>query len=69
MSQPAKVKENDNLSNLDLEQPENMAETKKVGFTRYAERLNGRLAMIGFVSLLAIAILTKHGTFSLINNL
>jgi hypothetical protein len=30
------------------------------GFTRSAERLNGRLAMVGFLSLLALATLSKH---------
>jgi hypothetical protein len=28
-------------------------ETPRIGFTEYAEKLNGRLAMIGFVSLIA----------------
>ena len=36
-------------------------EIERAGFTSYAEQLNGRLAMIGFVSLLAIEVLTRHG--------
>ncbi len=35
--------------------------TPKIGFTEYAEKLNGRLAMIGFVSLIAIEVFTGHG--------
>lgn len=68
MSQQTQVKEQTNLSNQDIEQQENTNEIGKVGFTKYAERLNGRLAMIGFVFLLAIAILTKHGIIGLIGN-
>ena len=37
------------------------------GFTDYAERLNGRLAMIGFVSLLAIQVSVKHGLVNWFN--
>ncbi|MEM9905043.1 MAG: hypothetical protein AAF921_08485 [Cyanobacteria bacterium P01_D01_bin.44] len=36
----------------------------KRGFTDYAERLNGRAAMIGFVALLAIEYLTGKGLLS-----
>lgn len=34
------------------------------GWTRYAEQLNGRFAMIGFVSLLAMEFFTKQDFFS-----
>ncbi|NBD15347.1 MAG: hypothetical protein GVY04_04160 [Cyanobacteria bacterium] len=33
----------------------------KFGFNQYAERLNGRAAMIGFVALLLIEFLTGKG--------
>lgn len=36
-------------------------DAKRFGFNEYAEKLNGRLAMIGFVSALAWEILTGQG--------
>ncbi|MEM9803717.1 MAG: chlorophyll a/b-binding protein [Cyanobacteria bacterium P01_D01_bin.56] len=33
----------------------------KMGFSRYAELLNGRLAMIGFVSALLVELMTGQG--------
>lgn len=33
----------------------------KLGFNNYAERLNGRAAMIGFIAVLAIEYLTSQG--------
>ncbi len=33
----------------------------KAGFTSYAERLNGRAAMVGFVAVLAIEYFTGKG--------
>ncbi len=34
------------------------------GFNRYAERLNGRAAMVGFVALLLVEVLTGKGLLS-----
>jgi hypothetical protein len=36
----------------------------KYGFTEYAERLNGRLAMLGFVIGIATELLTGQGILS-----
>jgi hypothetical protein len=44
-------------------------ESERTGFTVYAEKLNGRLAMIGFVSLLAIEVLTGHGLLWWLTNM
>ena len=37
---------------------------KKLGFTEFAETWNGRLAMIGFVSALAVEFATGNGILS-----
>ncbi len=39
-------------------------EEPKFGFSSYAERLNGRAAMIGFVATLAIEYVTGQGLLS-----
>tara|TARA_B100000212_G_C27131258_1_gene429253 strand:+ start:202 stop:357 length:156 start_codon:yes stop_codon:yes gene_type:complete len=36
----------------------------KYGFHSYNEKLNGRLAMIGFIAILFTEFLLKHGLFS-----
>ncbi|MBD2437424.1 chlorophyll a/b-binding protein [Nostoc sp. FACHB-110] len=41
----------------------------RTGFTAYAELLNGRLAMIGFISLIVLEVLTGHGIFGLLTGL
>ncbi|MDB9372668.1 chlorophyll a/b-binding protein [Nodularia sphaerocarpa] len=44
-------------------------QTPRAGFTQYAEKLNGRLAMIGFVSLIAVEVITGHGLIGWLTNL
>ncbi|MBK1987861.1 high light inducible protein [Sphaerospermopsis aphanizomenoides BCCUSP55] len=41
----------------------------RTGFTVYAELLNGRLAMIGFISLIALEVFTGHGVLGLLKSL
>ncbi|MEH2319828.1 high light inducible protein [Nostoc sp.] len=41
----------------------------RTGFTPFAELLNGRLAMIGFVSLIALEVLTGHGILGILTSL
>ncbi|MEH2289606.1 chlorophyll a/b-binding protein [Nostoc sp.] len=41
----------------------------RTGFTPYAEMLNGRLAMIGFVSLIALEVFTGHGIVGILTSL
>jgi len=40
---------------------DNNAPANKLGFTEFAETWNGRLAMIGFVSVIAVEYLTGKG--------
>jgi hypothetical protein len=56
-----RIEEGNRLNNFAVEPKMYVDETVQAGFTEYAEKLNGRLAMIGFVSLLALEILTGHG--------
>ncbi|QXE23241.1 CAB/ELIP/HLIP superfamily [Richelia sinica FACHB-800] len=41
----------------------------RTGFTTYAELLNGRLAMIGFLSLIILEAMTGHGVIGVLKNL
>ncbi|MEH2245375.1 high light inducible protein [Nostoc sp.] len=41
----------------------------RTGFTPFAELLNGRLAMIGFVSLIALEVLTGNGIVGILTSL
>jgi hypothetical protein len=44
-------------------------DTKTFGFNEYAEKLNGRLAMIGFVSALILEVVTGHGVIGWLTSL
>jgi len=39
-------------------------EEPKFGFNEYAERLNGRAAMIGFLLMVVIEVVTGHGVLA-----
>ncbi len=39
------------------------------GFNRQSELLNGRLAMIGFISLLVLEVVTGHGLIGFLSSL
>lgn len=56
-------------NNFAIEPKMYVEENKRTGFTEYAEKLNGRLAMIGFVSLLFLEAFTGHGIIGVISNL
>ncbi len=57
------------MNNFAIEPKVYIEDQARTGFTPYAERLNGRLAMIGFVSLLALEVSTKHGLISWLTHL
>jgi hypothetical protein len=44
-------------------------EASQAGFTPYAELLNGRMAMIGFISALILEVVTGHGVVGFLMNL
>ncbi|MBE9095199.1 chlorophyll a/b-binding protein [Tychonema sp. LEGE 07203] len=56
------------LNNFAIEPKMYVDATVNTGFTKYAEKINGRFAMIGFVSLLAIEVLTGQGFLTLLKN-
>lgn len=63
------MEEGNRLNSYAIEPKMYVDETQKFGFTEYAEQLNGRLAMIGFVSLIALEVLTGHGLIDWITSL
>ena len=63
------TEEGNRLNNFAVEPKVYVDETPRAGFTEFAEKLNGRLAMIGFVSALLLEIVTGHGVVGWITNL
>ncbi|MBH8573900.1 high light inducible protein [Nostocaceae cyanobacterium CENA369] len=63
------VNELGQLNNFAIEPKVYVDETSQTGFTEYAEKLNGRLAMIGFVSLIALEVLTGHSLIGWLTSL
>ena len=63
------VEDGGRLNNYALEPKVYVDDTQRVGFTEYAEKLNGRLAMIGFISLLALEVVTGHGLIGWLQSL
>ncbi len=57
------------LNNFAVEPKMYVDATVSTGFTKYAEKVNGRFAMIGFVSLLATEILTGESFISFIKDI
>jgi hypothetical protein len=55
------TEEQGRLNNYAIEPKMYVDQSQQFGFNKYAEKLNGRLAMIGFVSLLAFEAITGQG--------
>lgn len=69
MSRGAITDEQGKLNNFAIEPEVYVQEAVEVGFTPEAEILNGRLAMIGFVSLLILEVVTGHGVIGFLSSL
>ncbi|MBD2411647.1 high light inducible protein [Nostoc calcicola FACHB-389] len=63
------INERGQLNRFAIEPKVYVDETPRAGFTEYAEKLNGRLATIGFVSLIALEVLTGHGLIGWLTSL
>ncbi|CCI26149.1 chlorophyll a/b-binding protein [Microcystis aeruginosa] len=63
------TEEQGRLNNFAVEPKMYVDSSSSLGFTKKAEKLNGRLAMIGFVSLLVIELLTGKGIIAWITSL
>lgn len=63
------VEEGGRLNNFAVEPKMYVDDTPKTGFTQYAEKLNGRLAMIGFISLISLEAVTGQGIVSWLTSL
>lgn len=57
------------MNNFAIEPQMYVMEESQAGFTRYSENLNGRAAMIGFISLLALEALTGQGIIGFLTSL
>lgn len=57
------------LNNFAIEPKMYVDESLRVGFTEFSERFNGRMAMIGFVALLATEIISGHTLIQLLTGL
>jgi hypothetical protein len=63
------INERGQLNRFAIEPKVYVNETPQIGFTEYAEKLNGRLAMIGFVSLIALEVFTGQGLIGWLTSL
>ncbi len=63
------TEEQGRLNNYAIEPRVYVMEAQQTGFTSYAEKVNGRLAMLGFVSMLILEALTGHGLIGLLSQL
>lgn len=63
------VEEQGRLNSYAIEPKMYVDQNQQFGFNKYSEQLNGRLAMIGFISLLGFEALTGQGLITWLTNL
>lgn len=63
------VEEQGRLNNYAVEPKMYVDQKQQFGFNKYSEKLNGRLAMIGFISLLGFEALTGQGLIGWLTSL
>lgn len=68
-SNGAIVDDQGKLNNFAVEPKMYVQANPRLGFTPYAEAFNGRLAMIGFVCLLALEVFSGHGLIGFLTSL
>ncbi|MGJ3249821.1 MAG: chlorophyll a/b-binding protein [Elainellaceae cyanobacterium] len=61
------VSESGRLNNTPIQPPVYRQDETRFGFTRQAEILNGRAAMVGFAIIVAIELITGQGVLSFFN--
>ena len=63
-SENPQVTDADAASASEQTPPHSSAETPDFGWTEYAERINGRFAMVGFIALLLLELVTHQDFFT-----
>ncbi|MFQ4140283.1 chlorophyll a/b-binding protein [Nodosilinea sp. PGN35] len=63
------TEEGGRLNNYAVEPKVYVDDSQQFGFNKYAEKVNGRLAMVGFVSAVLFEALTGHGIVTWLTNL
>ncbi len=57
------------MNNFAVEPKIYVDEKQQFGFNKYAEQLNGRLAMIGFISAIILELTTGYGVVGFLTHL
>ena len=63
------TEESGRLNNFAVEPKVYVDDTQQFGFNQYAKKLNGRLAMMGFVSAIAFELITGQGIITWLTHL
>jgi Chlorophyll A-B binding protein len=69
MTRGAQLDEQGKMNVFAIEPEMYVSEDSQFGFNQYAEQLNGRLAMIGFIALIIQEVITGHGIVGFLANL